>query len=120
MKTFKNLSLTAAFALCAAALPIANAADSMHGHDMGMHGASMSMAADGKMSEGEIKKVDKAAGKITIKHGELKNLAMPGMTMAFRVKDAAMLDQVKPGDKVSFIADKVGAQLVVSKIELKK
>ncbi|KIF81606.1 copper-binding protein [Noviherbaspirillum autotrophicum] len=119
MKTLNQFSFTAALVLSFAALPLANAADSMHDHDMGMHSMSTSMA-DGKMSEGEIKKVDKEAGKITIKHGELKNLLMPGMTMAFRVKDAAMLDQVKSGDKVSFAADKVGGQLVISKIELKK
>lgn len=122
MKTFKKFSFTATIVMSFAALPIANAADSMHSHDhsMGMHTMSTAMAADGTMSEGEIKKVDKEAGKITIKHGELKNLSMPGMTMAFRVKDAAVLDQVKPGDKVSFVADKVGGQLVVSKIEVKK
>lgn len=70
------------------------------------------------MSDGEIKKVDKEAGKLTIKHGELKNLGMPGMTMVFKVKDPAMLDNVKPGDKVRFVADKVGGALTVTTIEI--
>lgn len=69
------------------------------------------------MSDGEIKKVDKEAGKLTIKHGELKNLGMPGMTMVFKVKDPAMLDKVKAGDKVRFVAEKVGGALIVTSIE---
>lgn len=72
------------------------------------------------MSDGEIKKVDKDAGKLTIKHGELKNLGMPGMTMVFKVQDPAMLDQVKQGDKVRFAADKVGGALTVTAIEAAK
>jgi Cu/Ag efflux protein CusF len=71
----------------------------------------------GAQSEGEIRKVDKDAQKITIKHGPLKNLDMPPMTMVFRVKDAAMLDAVKPGDKVKFDAESVGGQFVVTRIE---
>lgn len=77
-------------------------------------------ASQVSMSDGEIKKVDKEAGKLTIKHGELKNLGMPGMTMVFKVNDPAMLDQVKPGDKVRFIADKVGGALTVTSIEAAK
>jgi Cu/Ag efflux protein CusF len=68
------------------------------------------------MSEGEVRKMDKDAQKITIKHGPLKNLDMPPMTMVFRVKDAAMLDAVKKGDKVKFVAENVGGQFVVTEI----
>lgn len=77
-------------------------------------------AAQASMSEGEIKKVDKEAGKLTIKHGELKNLGMPGMTMVFKVQDPAMLDKVKQGDKIRFVADKVGGALTVTAIEAAK
>lgn len=66
---------------------------------------------------GEVRKVDKEAGKLTLKHGPIPNLDMPDMTMVFRVKDAAMLDQVKAGDKVRFAADKVGGQFTVVRIE---
>ena len=72
------------------------------------------------MTDGEIKKVDKDSGKITIKHGEIKNLDMPGMTMVFRVKEPAMLDQVKAGDKVNFSADKINGNITVTKIEAAK
>lgn len=82
------------------------------------HAQSASPAApQTSMSEGEIKKVDKDGGKLTIKHGELKNIGMPGMTMVFRTKDAAMLEQVKQGDKVRFVAEKVDGALTVTAIE---
>ncbi|HJV51075.1 MAG TPA: copper-binding protein, partial [Noviherbaspirillum sp.] len=55
-----------------------------------------------------------------IKHGPIENLGMPNMTMVFRAKDPAMLDQVKPGDKVKFIADKVNGALTVTKLEVAK
>ena len=77
-------------------------------------------AAAGAMSEGEVRKIDKEQGKITLKHGEIKNLDMPPMTMVFRVKDAAMLDQVKEGDKIRFTADKVGGQFTVTDIDSRK
>lgn len=70
-------------------------------------------------TEGEIKKIDKEAGKVTIKHGPLTNLGMPGMTMAFKVANVALLDQVKQGDKVNFVADKVNGQLTVTQMTVK-
>src|SRR5687768_3015277 len=69
------------------------------------------------MADGEIRKVDKDAKKITIKHGPLAKLDMPPMTMVFQVKDPAMLDQVKAGDKVKFQAEKIGAAYTVTRIE---
>lgn len=70
-----------------------------------------------EMADGEIRKVDKEARKITIKHGEIKNLEMPGMTMVFQVKDAAMLDTVKAGDKIRFKAESAGGAIVVTEIQ---
>jgi Cu(I)/Ag(I) efflux system periplasmic protein CusF len=72
------------------------------------------------MSDGEVRKVDKEAGKITIKHGPLANLDMPGMTMVFRVKDPAMLDRVKEGDKIKFVADRMNGSLTVIQMEPSK
>jgi Cu/Ag efflux protein CusF len=69
------------------------------------------------LSDGEIRKVDKDAKKLTIRHGPLANLDMPAMTMVFRVQDPAMLDQVKPGDKVKFEAQKIGGAYTVTSIE---
>lgn len=105
---------TAAFVLgtllCLAAIPYGFANDAHHV-------AASASAEAGAMSEGEVKKVDKDTGKMTIKHGPLTNLDMPAMTMVFRVKDPAMLDQVKAGDKIRFVAEKAGGALTVTKLE---
>lgn len=69
------------------------------------------------MSTGEVKKVDKSTGKVTIKHGPLQNIGMDAMTMVFRVKDPAMLEQVKAGDKINFVAEEPNGQLTVTKLE---
>jgi Cu(I)/Ag(I) efflux system protein CusF len=69
------------------------------------------------LTDAEVRKVDKAAGKITLKHAEIKNLDMPPMTMVFQVRDKALLDKVKAGDKVRFAAEKDGGQYVVTAVE---
>ena len=65
------------------------------------------------MTDGEVRKIDKDAGKITIKHGDIKHLEMPGMTMVFRVKDPAWLDQVKAGDTIHFMAEQINGAMTV-------
>lgn len=65
------------------------------------------------MSEGVVRKIDAANAKITLKHGPLVNLDMPGMTMVFQVQNPALLDQVKAGDKVRFTAADINGALVV-------
>ena len=72
--------------------------------------------ADGDMVKGEVVKVDKAAGKVTLKHGPIKKLDMDGMTMVFRVADPAMLDKMNAGDKIEFEADRVNGAITVTKI----
>lgn len=69
------------------------------------------------LAEGEIRRIDKDAKKLTIRHGPLLNLDMPPMTMVFQVQDPAMLEQVKVGDKIRFQADKVGGAYTVTRIE---
>ena len=82
------------------------------------HGASVATPANANAySEGEVRKVDKAAKKITLKHGEIKNLDMTPMTMVLQVQDAALLEKVKAGDQVRFTADKVGGAYIVLSIE---
>ena len=77
-------------------------------------------AATADMTDGEVRKIDKEAGKMTIKHGEIKNLEMPAMTMVFQVKEVALLDKVKAGDKVKFRAEKAASGYVVTAIESAK
>jgi Cu(I)/Ag(I) efflux system periplasmic protein CusF len=84
---------------------------------MGDVKSELPMAASADMADGEIRKVDMDNKKITIKHGEIKNLDMPGMTMVFQVKDPAMLITVKTGDKVRFKAEKSGGAIVVTEIQ---
>ena len=82
-----------------------------------MPAASGAMNGAAAMTEGEIRKVDMDNKKLTIKHGEIKNLDMPGMTMVFQVKDPDMLNKVKAGDKVRFKAEKAGGAIVVTDIQ---
>lgn len=75
-------------------------------------------AAD--LTDGEIRKVDKVSNKITIKHGEIKNLDMPPMTMVFQVRDATLLDKVKTGDVVRFQAETQAGAYIVTHIDVTK
>ena len=108
MKTIAIATLVAA--LAAPALAQQKAEDhSAH------HPTAAASAAD--MTDGEIRKVDKDAKKLTIKHGEIKNLDMPPMTMVFQVKDATMLESVKAGDKIRFIVRKSDSGFVVTDLQ---
>lgn len=105
-----------ALAAVAAAFALPAYADQDHGsHHKPAAGATAQSAAD--MSEGEVRRVDKDAKKITVRHGPLANLDMPAMTMVFQVQDPGMLDRVKTGDKVKFVAEKVGGAFTITKIE---
>lgn len=72
------------------------------------------------MVDGEVRKIDKEQGKVTLRHGAIANLDMPGMTMVFKVADPKMLDSIKEGDKVKFAADKVDGAITVTAIETTK
>lgn len=78
--------------------------------------ASAQAPASDLLTDGEIKKVDAETGKVTIKHGPIQNLDMPGMTMVFTARDKALLASLKPGDKVKFVAADEGGKLVVTEI----
>lgn len=73
--------------------------------------------AEGAMSEGEVRKVDLDAKKITLRHGPIPNIDMPPMTMVFQVRDPALLQGIKAGDKVRFSAEKIGGTYTVTGIE---
>ena len=73
------------------------------------------------LTDGQVTKIDAAAGKITIKHGPMKKFDMDeSMTMVYQAKDPALLQTVKPGDKVKFDAENVNGQFVVTKIQKAK
>ena len=75
-----------------------------------------SLAQTADAAEGEVRKIDRDAKKITLKHGPIKNLDMPGMTMVFQVRDASMLDRLAAGDKVLFTAEQLQGAYVVTSI----
>jgi Cu(I)/Ag(I) efflux system periplasmic protein CusF len=75
-----------------------------------------SVMAQGPTSQGEVTKIDKAQGKITLRHDGIKHLDMPAMSMAFRVSDPKLLDAVAVGDKVRFTADKVGGNFTIGSL----
>lgn len=79
-------------------------------------GSDKDQPAGSGYSQGEVRKIDKDAGKITLKHGPIANLEMPPMTMVFRVKDPTMLDKVKAGDAISFKAEKVEGNFTVTEL----
>jgi Cu/Ag efflux protein CusF len=72
------------------------------------------------MADGEIRKVNKAAATITLRHGPIPSLNMPAMTMDYKVANPKFLDAFKPGDKVRFTADKIGDQYTVTRLEAAK
>ena len=100
-------------------MPAFASGDHSHSHD-GTANTSTMPAMNIAMSDGQVKKVDKSQGKVTLKHGPIENMGMPGMTMVFRVKDAGMLDRIKPGDNVRFHAEKMDGAMMVTKLEMAK
>jgi Cu(I)/Ag(I) efflux system protein CusF len=84
--------------------------------------ASHVLAASAQVApaNGEVTRVNTRTKEITIRHEPIPHLDMGRMTMAFPVKEPGMLDQVKPGDKVTFTAEKIGNEAVITKIEVNK
>ena len=75
-------------------------------------------AAQTSLIDGEVTRIDEAAGKITIKHGPLKQFGMDEpMTMVYRADDAALFKTAKPGDKIRFTAERINGQFTLTKIE---
>lgn len=81
------------------------------------HGAGEMKHGTTAMTDGTIRKIDRPAGKVTIKHGHIANLNMPPMSMVFKVKDAALLDKVKVGDQVAFAAESIDGILTVTELK---
>lgn len=104
-----------AVALCAAALALAQQT-SGDGHEV-RHLAQARTEAPAPLVEGTVRKVDSDAKKITLRHGPIPNLEMPAMSMVFQVRDPAMLERVKAGDKVRFSADRINGGYTVTHIE---
>lgn len=107
------LSAAALVALVVTASP----AMAQAGHDHGHGAPAAKKTTTDVVNTGEVKRINQDTKKITIAHGPLKAFDMPPMTMAFGVKDAALLGKVKQGDKVNFVLEKAGEDLVITRIE---
>lgn len=110
MNTITKFLSISAFAIGIVA-PLSSVAQSTMEH------SKMASIQTPSMTDGEIKKVDPLNGKVTIKHGDIKHLDMPGMTMVFTVRDKGLLATVKPGDKIKFMAVSEGGKLIVTDIQ---
>ena len=121
MKSLTLFAVTSTLLLSQLAIsPAWAASDQADKHHASKPAAAKSAVETSSMTDAEVRKVDKDAKKITLKHGEIKNLDMPAMTMVFQVKDSALLDKVKVGDKVKFKAEKVASGYAVTEIEMAK
>ena len=112
MKAFAKLGVAI---LMGGAAALASAQDHQHAAHGAHETAATSAAA--ALTEGEVRKIDKEAGKITLRHGEIKNLNMAAMTMVLRVQDPAMLDQVQVGDKLRFAAERVNGAVTIVQMQ---
>lgn len=115
MKNLKTLLILAATLTAAASAYSASHAGAPMAAGEAKKDATAAMPAE--MADGEVRKIDMDTKKITIKHGVIKNLDMPGMTMVFQVKDASLLNKAKVGDKVRFSAEQAGSAIVVTDIQ---
>jgi Cu(I)/Ag(I) efflux system protein CusF len=109
MDTVMRLIISLLFSL---ALP----AYAQHNH----HSMQPAATQTAPLSDGTVKKIDKAAGEVVIQHGQLDSIGMPPMTMAFGVADKAWLNKLKPGDRIRFAAEMKGGNAVVSHYEMAK
>ncbi len=111
MSNIKHILAISALAM-GTALPMSGIAQTMM-----MDQGKMGMSQAGSMTDGEVRKVDRETGKVTIKHGDIKHLDMPGMTMVFTAKDKGLLANLKPGDKVRFMVVNEGGKMVITDLQ---
>jgi Cu/Ag efflux protein CusF len=83
------------------------------GHDA----VNQGQATEADWTEGTVRKINAEAGKVTLHHGPLAKLAMPAMTMVFRVRDPAWLNQMKPGDRIRFVVERVNGALTLTEFQ---
>ncbi len=103
--------------LAAAALATALTANAQSSAASAADHAAHHPGAASPQSDGEVRKVDKEQGKVTLRHGPLQNLDMPAMTMVFKAADPKLLDGLKEGDKVKFTAERVNGVIAVTAIQ---
>ena len=111
MSNIKHILVISSLAM-GVALPMSSISQTMM-----MDQSKMGMSQSASMTDGEIRKVDRETGKVTIKHGDIRHMDMPGMTMVFTAKEKGLLTSLKPGDKVKFMVVNEGGKMVVTDIQ---
>jgi Cu/Ag efflux protein CusF len=114
--TFTNLVIGISCVLGFAAAPAFAIGPGTVSHGAIDH-AQMVRPAETTMTAGEVRKVDADLGQITIKHADIKNLGMPGMTMVFTATNKELLFGLKAGDRITFSAMRESGKLMVNAIE---
>jgi Cu(I)/Ag(I) efflux system periplasmic protein CusF len=105
-----------ALALLIAAVLAGNSAlAAEHGHDQ--DGATRPPSAQPEYTRGEVQRVNREGERVTVKHEAIRNLDMPAHTMVLRVKEPAMLDRMKPGDRIEFVAEKLNGAIVITDVK---
>lgn len=115
MKTSKIIATIATFAL---AFVLSIGVVARAATDNASIKTAATQAAD--MTPGEVRKIDKQAGKLTLKHGKIENLDMPGMTMVFKIRDKGLLNNLQVGDKIKFKAIDDKGKLTITDIKAEK
>ena len=121
MNDQQSFSRSAGLAVLVSAAALSPAWAASHQGDHGAHsdhGNPTAQAATGEMTDGEVRKVDKEGGKLTLKHADIKSLGMAAMTMVFVVKDKAVLDKLKAGDKIKFKAINDAGKFTVTELQM--
>ncbi|WP_323121727.1 copper-binding protein [Burkholderia alba] len=113
----KKLIVVVSVVLAAASSPSAWAGNDMAGMDMSSGASPTNAASSAALTDAQVRKVDAATGMVTLKHGALANVGMPAMTMAFKARDAAMLKQIREGDKVRVRVEEIDGTLTIVKLE---
>jgi Cu(I)/Ag(I) efflux system periplasmic protein CusF len=112
----KHISTACVAAAATALLTLSGAAFAQATMDHSQMPMASTATATPAMTDGVVRKIDKDSGKLTIKHGDIKHMDMPGMTMVFTVKDKSLLDTVQVGQKVQFMVVHENSQMVVTDI----
>lgn len=106
--------------LLAATLAAASAAEAQTAPAAGADHAAHHPATAMPQSDGEVRRIDREQGKVTLRHGPLENLDMPAMTMVFKAADPRLLEGLREGDKVRFTAEKVDGVFTLTAIQAAK
>lgn len=114
---FRTLFLAASFAAMAG---IAQAQTGGHDHNHGAKTPAQGSAPLATGVDGEVRRVDRDNARLSIRHGEIKAIDMPPMTMVFHVRDAALLDGVKVGDKVRFSISREDGKLIATELQVQR